>query len=70
MINVTTGIRAEEVRLQGQHVLFVEGRDHHKHDFVEGCWKNFPDPDTDHLLVWRCREIENYFLASWTFLPE
>ena len=27
MINVTTGIRAEEVRLQGQHALFVEGRD-------------------------------------------
>ena len=111
MINVTTGIRAEEVRLQGRHVLFVEGRDqdsvdpkvlnalfsgelrieplgpsfsvrsvaealhphhptyyflidrdHHEHDFVEGCWKNFPDPDTDNLLVWRRREIENYFL--------
>lgn len=111
MINVTTGIRAEEVRLQGQHVLFVEGRDkdsvdpkvlntlfsgglrieplgpsfsvrsvaealhphhptyyflidrdHHEHDFVEGCWKNFPDPDTNNLLVWRRREIENYFL--------
>ena len=27
MINVTTGIRAEEVRLQGQHVLFVEDRE-------------------------------------------
>ena len=111
MINVTTGIRAEEVRQQGQHVLFVEGRDqdsvdpkvlnalfsgglrieplgpsfsvrsvaealhphhptyyflidrdHHEHDFVEGCWKNFPDPDTHNLLVWRRREIENYFL--------
>ena len=111
MINVTTGIRAEEVRLQGQHVLFVEGRDqdsvdpkvlnalfsgglrieplgpsfsvrsvaealhpyhptyyflidrdHHEHDFVERCWRNFPDPDTDNLLVWRRREIENYFL--------
>ena len=111
MINVTTGIRAEQVRLQGQHVLFVEGRDqdsvdpkvlnalfsgglrieplgpsfsvrsvaealhphhptyyflidrdHHKHDFVEGCWENFPDPNTGNLLVWRRREIENYFL--------
>ena len=111
MINVTTGIRAEQVRLQGQHVLFVEGRDqdsvdpkvlnalfsgglrieplgpsfsvrsvaealhphhptyyflidrdHHEHDFVEGCWENFPDPNTDNLLVWRRREIENYFL--------
>ena len=111
MINVTTGIRAEEVRLQGRHVLFVEGRDqdsvdpkvlnalfsgglrieplgpsfsvrsvaealhphhptyyflidrdHHEHNFVEDCWKNFPDPDTHNLLVWRRREIENYFL--------
>lgn len=111
MINVKTGIRPEEVRLQGQHVLFVEGRDqnsvdpkvldalfshglrieplgpsfsvrsvaealhqyhptyyflidrdHHEHDFVERCWTNFPDPGTHNLLVWRRREIENYFL--------
>lgn len=111
MIKVTTGIRAEEVRQQGQHVLFVEGRDkdsvdpkvlnalfsgglrieplgpsfsvrsvaealhphhptyyflidrdHHEHEFVDGCWKNFPDPVTHNLLVWRRREIENYFL--------
>ena len=27
MISVKTGIRAEEVRLQSQHVLFVEGKD-------------------------------------------
>ena len=111
MIKATTGIRAEEVRQQGQHVLFVEGRDkdsvdpkvlnalfsgglrieplgpsfsvrsvaealhphhptyyflidrdYHKHDFVDGCWNNFPDPVTHNLLVWRRREIENYFL--------
>ena len=111
MISVTTGIRAEEVRLQGQHVLFVEGRDgnavdpkvlnalfsdglrieplgssfsvrsvaealhphhptyyflidrdHYEHDFVERCWTHFPDPGTHNLLVWRRREIENYFL--------
>ncbi|GAB4278390.1 MAG: hypothetical protein Kow0029_21610 [Candidatus Rifleibacteriota bacterium] len=111
MISVRTGIRAEEVKLQGQHVLFVEGkdrnavdpkvldelfeqsirieplgpsfsvrsvaealfsyhptyyflidRDHHDNDFVERCWENFPDPNTHNLLVWRRREIENYFL--------
>lgn len=111
MIKVTTGIRAEEVRQQGQHVLFVEGRDkdsvdpkvlnalfsgglrieplgpsfsvrsvaealhphhptyyflidrdHHEHEFVDRCWTNFPDPGTHNLLVWRRREIENYFL--------
>ena len=111
MISVKTGIRAEEVRLQSQHVLFVEGkdknsvdpkvlselfdrsikietlgpsfsvrsvaealfsyhptyyflidRDHHDNDFINRCWGNFPDPTTHNLLVWRRREIENYFL--------
>ena len=113
MASVKKGIRAEEVRFQVQHVLFVEGkdeesvdskvlnklfdneirieplgpsfsvksvaealssyhptyyflidRDHHDNDFVERCWKNFPDPATHNLLVWRRREIENYFLES------
>lgn len=111
MVRIKTGIRPEEVRFQGQHVLFVEGkdeesvdskvlnelfddgiaieslgpsfsvksvaealsiyhptyyflidRDHHNDDFVEQCWENFPDPATHNLLVWRRREIENYFL--------
>ena len=111
MIGVKTGIRSEEVRLQGQHVLFVEGsdeesvdpevlnklfsnkisikplgpsfsvksvaealqpyhptyyflidRDHYDDSFIKKCWDNFPDPDTNNLLIWRRREIENYFL--------
>jgi hypothetical protein len=111
MISVKTGIRPEEIKLQRQHVLFVEGkdknsvdpkvlnelferdiqieplgasysvksvaqalfsyhptyyflmdRDHNDDDFVESCWGNFPDPSTNNLLVWRRREIENYFL--------
>jgi hypothetical protein len=111
MINVKKGIRAEEVRFQSQHVLFVEGkdknsvdpnvlselfsrsikietlgpsfsvrsvaealfsyhptyyflidRDHYDNDFIDRCWGNFPDPTTHNLLVWRRREIENYFL--------
>ncbi len=111
MLQVRTGIRSEEVRIDAEHVLFVEGsedgsldkaviraalrdtirveamgpaysvrstaralaryhpnyyfvidRDHHEDCFVEGCWRNFPDPTTDNLLVWRRREIENYFL--------
>lgn len=111
MISAKIGIRAEEVRLQSQHVLFVEGRDknsvdpnvlgalfgrsikieplgpsfsvksvaealfsyhptyyflidrdHYGNDFIDLCWGNFPNPSTHNLLVWRRREIENYFL--------
>lgn len=110
-MRVNKGIRAEEVRLQGQHVLFVEGsdeesvdpkvlnelfsnririeplgpsfsvrsvaealqpyhptyyflidRDHYDDSFIDKCWSNFPNPATNNLLVWRRREIENYFL--------
>lgn len=110
-MRVNTGIRSEEVRLQGQHVLFVEGsdgesvdpkvlnelfsngirieplgpsfsvrsvaealqpyhptyyflidRDHYDDSFIDKCWSNFPNPATNNLLVWRRREIENYFL--------
>lgn len=110
MISVKTGIRSEEVRLQSQHVLFIEGsdksfdinvlnklfdidikieplgpsysltdvakslfkfhptyyflidRDHHNDTYIEECWSSFPDPDKYNLLIWKRREIENYFL--------
>lgn len=111
MISVTTGVRPDQVLMQDQHVLFVEGqdqdavdpkaldalfeqglrieplgpsfsvrsvaealhqhhptyyflidRDHHDDAFVDRCWNRFPRPDTHNLLVWRRREIENYFL--------
>lgn len=41
---------------------FLIDRDHHKIEFINHCWHNFPNPDTSNLLVWRRREIENYFL--------
>ena len=41
---------------------FLIDRDHHDNDFIDRCWCNFPDPDTHNLLIWRRREIENYFL--------
>ena len=41
---------------------FLIDRDHHDNDFVERCWEKFPDPATHNLLIWRRREIENYFL--------
>lgn len=41
---------------------FLIDRDHHDDDFVERYWENFPDPETHNLLMWKRREIENYFL--------
>lgn len=41
---------------------FLIDRDHQDDAFIQRCWTNFPDPDTHNLLVWKRREIENYFL--------
>ncbi|MBF0461313.1 MAG: hypothetical protein HQL87_07955 [Magnetococcales bacterium] len=41
---------------------FLMDRDHHTDDAVESTWRNFPDPNQSNLLIWRKREIENYFL--------
>ena len=41
---------------------FLMDRDHYDGQFVERSWTDFPDPAKDNLLVWRRREIENYFL--------
>lgn len=40
---------------------FLIDRDHYD-ELVEKSWQDFPDPAKDNLLVWRRREIENYFL--------
>ena len=42
---------------------FLIDRDHyHDDDIVNDYWGNFPDPETHNLLIWKYREIENYFL--------
>lgn len=41
---------------------FLIDRDHRDDEEVESCWKNFPSENTHNLLIWRLREIENYFL--------
>ena len=41
---------------------FLIDRDHYEDKFVEQSWQHFPDGDKANLLVWRRREIENYFL--------
>ncbi len=45
------------------YYYFLIDRDHHNDEFVDHCWKNFPDENTHNLLIWRRREIENYFLT-------
>ena len=42
---------------------FLIDRDHHISDEqVETYWRDFPDPNTKNLLVWRRKELENYLL--------
>ena len=53
---------AQALAVHHPRYYFLIDRDHHDDAYVERCWENFPDPGTDNLLVWRRREIENYFL--------
>ncbi len=53
---------AEALRPHHPNYYFLIDRDHHKIDFINHCWDNFPGSDTHNLLIWRRREIENYFL--------
>lgn len=41
---------------------FIIDRDHQDESLVEATWRRFPDPAADNLLIWRRRELENYFI--------
>lgn len=41
---------------------FLIDRDHFDDSIVEKSWRNFPDKKQSNILVWRRRELENYFL--------
>ncbi len=42
---------------------FLIDRDaHHSDEAVNASWNRFPDETKDNLLIWRRRELENYFL--------
>ena len=53
---------AQALRIQHPNCYFLVDRDHHSLDEVESSWREFPNTNTDNLLIWRRREIENYFL--------
>lgn len=53
---------AEALHKHHPHYFFLIDRDHHREDLIERCWKKFPDESTCNLLIWRRRELENYFL--------
>lgn len=57
-------IRAVATALQQDHAhyYFVVDRDHHSHQEVEDSWRDFLDPAKRNLLIWRRRELENYFI--------
>lgn len=57
-------IRAVARALQQSHAhyYFVVDRDHHTHAEVEASWRDFLDPAKGNLLIWRRRELENYFI--------
>ncbi|KAF1076402.1 hypothetical protein [Methanogenium sp. MK-MG] len=60
----STHIRSAAKSLHWDHptYYFLIDRDHFDDEMVEACWKRFPDPEQDNLLIWRLRELENYFL--------
>jgi hypothetical protein len=41
---------------------FLIDRDDQDQDTVEHSWANFPNPETHNMLIWRKRELENYFI--------
>ena len=43
---------------------FLIDRDHYEDHLVEDYWKKFPNADIPNLLIWKKKEIENYFLDS------
>jgi hypothetical protein len=53
---------AQALHAQEPTYYFLIDRDYHDEAEVERSWQNFPDPKTHNLLIWRKRELENYFL--------
>ncbi len=63
-IGPSTNIRAAAEAMHAHHpeYYFVVVRDHHTDAMVEESWNRFPDPSCSNIILWRKRELENYFL--------
>lgn len=53
---------AEALHKHHPYYFFLVDRDFHENDSVEKCWQQFPSENTCNLLIWRRKELENYFL--------
>ncbi len=53
---------AEALRASHPTCFFLVDRDHRGDEEVEATWRDFPQADTSNLLIWRRRELENYFI--------
>lgn len=53
---------AEALHKEHPFYYFLIDRDHNSDSAVNKLWDNFPDPGQNNLLIWKRREIENYFL--------
>jgi len=62
----SSNIRAVARALHKYHpkYYFLVDRDHYDDDEVENYWSNFPNPEKSNLLMWRMKELENYFLDA------
>lgn len=54
---------AEALHPHHPEYYFIIDRDHCSEQEIENTWANFPDQAKKNLLIWRKREIENYFLS-------
>jgi hypothetical protein len=53
---------AQAMHREHPNYYFLIDRDHHDETTVNTSWGNFPNPATSNLLIWRKRELQNYFL--------